>query len=177
MKKIIFCIVMIGILCFGRELNRNQIEVRGKIIYEKGKYEPYTGAIKEYHENGKIRKEENYKNGKLEGIYRRYYESGQLEYECNHKNNRLVGVSKQYYENGKLMAEQNYVFGKEESSKKEYYKNGALKEESVWKFKEKGSTVERRHGLTKIYDENGRIFLEVKFKNGEVSGKVKDYTE
>ena len=63
------------------------------------------GVRKEYHPNGKLEVESNYKNGERDGTARRYYESGELEAEWNWENGKLEGVSKWYYKSGQLKRE------------------------------------------------------------------------
>ena len=86
-------------------------------------YKPYTGISKSYYEDGKLKSEENYKDGQLDGISKRYYENGKLRFEYNYKDDKRNGISKSYYKNGKLKSEENYKDG-ELVSIKSYYRNG-----------------------------------------------------
>ena len=45
---------------------------------------------REYYENGQIKEEGNYKDGKREGKWTEYYENGQIEWEENYKDGELV---------------------------------------------------------------------------------------
>ena len=56
-----------------------------------------SGISKEYYENGTIKEEVNYKDGKLNGISREYYENGSLKSESTFKNGALDGKVKEYY--------------------------------------------------------------------------------
>jgi len=70
--------------------------------------EPWKeGVTKDYYENGQLKMEANYKDGKLEGVAKFYYESGQLELEGNYKNDKREGINKEYYECGQLKLERN----------------------------------------------------------------------
>ena len=66
------------------------------------------GQINLYHDNGTLKAERNYKNGKLEGIYRLYYENGKLKLEGSYKDDRMNGLFKRYNEEGELVAEELY---------------------------------------------------------------------
>ena len=88
---------------------------------------------KNYYENGNLQTEENYKDGKREGLIKIYYENGNLRVEGNYKDDKLEGSIKGYYENGNLGAEGNFKDGKPEGSIKEYYENGNLKSEIFFK--------------------------------------------
>jgi len=101
------------------------------------KNKPITGVLKRYYYvwGGKagIRFEENYQNGKLDGLRKTYYGNGNLEAEENYKNGKLDGLRKTYYSNGNLDSESNYKAGKKEGPVKTYYENGNLKEEFIFK--------------------------------------------
>ncbi len=58
-----------------------------------------NGIIKEYYNNGKIKEEVSYKDGKLNGIFKEYYENGSLKSEGRFKNGFLDGKVKEYYAN------------------------------------------------------------------------------
>jgi antitoxin component YwqK of YwqJK toxin-antitoxin module len=64
-------------------------------------------------QNGKIKAELRYVNGKLNGISTMYYPSGVIKARENYKNGVLEGLTKRYYEQGQLMSE-------------EFYRNGRL---------------------------------------------------
>ena len=49
------------------------------------KFDKKEGFFKNFHENGQLKKEGNFINGKKEGLYKTYYENGQLEFEGNYK--------------------------------------------------------------------------------------------
>jgi antitoxin component YwqK of YwqJK toxin-antitoxin module len=53
------------------------------------KFDKKEGFFKNFHENGQLKKEGNFINGKKEGLYKTYYENGQLEFEGNYKEGEL----------------------------------------------------------------------------------------
>jgi antitoxin component YwqK of YwqJK toxin-antitoxin module len=63
--------------------------------------------------SGPLKKEENYVNGKLEGLVREWHENGQLGEERNYMNGKLEGLWRTWLSNGKLYLEYNYINGKQ----------------------------------------------------------------
>ncbi len=61
----------------------------------------FSEVVKEYYDSGKLKREENYNNGKQEGITKSYYESGALKTEIYYKNGKAEGLAKIYFESGK----------------------------------------------------------------------------
>ena len=117
MKKIKVLFAIIFILLFAswgklREVNITDTEIREGIVYVKGETEAFTGIIKLYYDNGALKWEANYKDGKLEGLSKGYYANGYLESEGNFKDYKLEGLLKLYYENGYLIAQYYYKDGK-----------------------------------------------------------------
>ena len=109
-----------------------------------------TEYVKKYYENGQLKLEGKYIDGKKEGLWKQYYENGQLSREENYKENKLDGQSKYYYINGKIMEERNCKKGERDGLFKRYYENGQL--EHIWEFKDGLS-----NGYTLFFDENGQI--------------------
>ena len=56
-----------------------------------------TGVNKDFYENGNLKEEVNYSDGKLNGMYREFYSDGSLKSECNYLNGIIVGKLKEYY--------------------------------------------------------------------------------
>ena len=66
-----------------------------------------------YHSDGKaIMGEENYKNGKLNGVYKTFYPNGELTEVTYYKNGLLDGNYKKYSIKGQLYNDFNYAGGK-----------------------------------------------------------------
>lgn len=86
-------------------------DAKGKKVSEgnfKGKEK--DGKWIYFHIDGKtIMSEENYVNGKLEGIRKVYYKSGKPSDEMNYKNGVLEGKLFKYAENGQVISEEIYV--------------------------------------------------------------------
>ena len=69
---------------------------------------------KEYFDNGKLRSETHYKNGKEEGVYKEWYKSGRKKLLRHYKNGIENGLRKEWDENGKLTVQGYFVDGNEE---------------------------------------------------------------
>ena len=64
-----------------------------------------------YHSTGKKSYEENFKDGKLDGLYTDWYENGQKSSEKTYKNGKRDGVYTFWYENGQKNYEGTYKDG------------------------------------------------------------------
>ena len=135
--------------------------------YEDGKLD---GLSKEYFENGQLKYIHNYKNGEYHGLLKGYYIDGKLKYEFNYKNDKKDGLCKDYFENGQLKFEGNYKEGKLDGLCKDYFENGQLKFEGNYK-------EGKFHGLCKGYYETGQLKFEGNYKEGKRHGLCKDYYE
>ena len=135
--------------------------------YEDGKLH---GLSKEYFENGQLKFIHNHKNGEYHGLLKGYYVDGKLKYEFNYKNDKKDGLCKDYFENGQLKFEGNYKEGKLDGLCKDYFENGQLKFEGNYK-------EGKFHGLCKEYYETGQIKIENNYKEGKFHGLCKDYYE
>ena len=119
------------------------------LYYYKG--ELLNGDILSYYENGKLRSEGNYKEGKKEGVWKEWYENGQLDEIINYKDGKRDGLRKVWYENGELEHKGNYDEGKKEGVWKYWYENGHLrKEQNYTKMKKKGKPKSQNLKILKI---------------------------
>lgn len=123
---------------------------------------------KEYYDNGKLKAEIPYKNGKVEGVVKEYYENGNLRIEIPFKDGKQEGISKLYYENGNILGEKLFKNGKVEGIAKTYSEDGNLSYENPFKNG-------KLNGIVKSYYEDGDIALEISFVNGKLQGSVKHY--
>lgn len=105
------------------------------------------GLVKGYYENGQLRYEKNYKDGKLNGLTKIYLENGQLNLEGNYKDGKMNGYQKKWYENGQLKHEYNYKGGFE-GLFKTYDEKGKLKSVSIY--------IDNKYISQICWDENGK---------------------
>jgi antitoxin component YwqK of YwqJK toxin-antitoxin module len=76
------------------------------------KSEQQHGVMKIFYDNGKLKYEGNFNNGKEHGTIKFYRDSGKLVTEENYKNGVLHGYCKSYYENEDKAWEKKYNEGK-----------------------------------------------------------------
>jgi|TARA_B110000977_G_scaffold140095_1_gene177844 antitoxin component YwqK of YwqJK toxin-antitoxin module len=124
------------------------------------------GKSKEYHNDGELFKEINYKNDLLDGI-NKWYSDGILSVESNYRKGEEHGLHNEYDKEGRLSIQVNYKQGIQDGL---YYKyeNGELKEEGKYK-------VGKRDGLWKIYFNNGKLSEEGYYNEDERDGIWKVY--
>ena len=125
---------------------------------------------RDYYENGQLKLERNYEDGKLHGLSKEYFENGQLKFIHNQKNGEYHGLLKGYYIDGKLKYEFNYKNDKKDGLCKDYYETGQLKFEGNYK---EGNF----HGLCKDYYETGQLKFECNYKEGKLHGLCKRFYE
>lgn len=82
-----------------------------------------------YFSNGKVFSEENYKDGKLDGVVKNYYPNGKLTEETHYTEGKKDGVSKVYTDEGILIEEVAYLNGKLHGFGKYYNLKGQLQEQ------------------------------------------------
>ena len=103
----------------------------------------YTGKHIEYYSDGQKQLEQNYKNGKLEGLETTWYESGKKKSEKFFKNDKLEGLSIVWHENGQKEVERNYKNGKEDGVFTTWHENGKVRSKRSYK-----NGVKQQHQLT-----------------------------
>ena len=79
---------------------------------------------KSYWENGNLKSELRYEDGKLNGKAVWYYENEEKELEAYYKNNVLDGALTRWYKNGHMESESYYQDGKLEGTAVTYDENG-----------------------------------------------------
>lgn len=143
-----------------RKADRQNMMFRDGLIYEIVTEEiPFKGVVSDRYPNGKKKSEENYINGKREGLYTVWHLNGQKASEQNYINGMEEGVGTAWYETGQKRMEGNFANGKKEGLSTEWYKNGQKRME--------GNFVNgKKEGLWTAY-ENGQKSMEATFVNGE----------
>ena len=64
-----------------------------------------------FHNNGQLKWRDNYKDGKLHGLYEYYYENGQLKIRGNYNNGKRNGPFEYFDEDGNLTKTETYEEG------------------------------------------------------------------
>lgn len=111
---------------FYNELGR--LKSAGKMIGKKR-----IGKWVYYFSNGKVFSEEEYKDGKLDGILKNYYPNGNVTQETSYKQGEKDGVSKTFTDSAILIEEVFYINGKLEGEGKYYDLKGGIKEKGIYK--------------------------------------------
>ena len=93
----------------------------------------FSNLGKTYYENGNIKSEGNYINGKIEGEFKHYFENGNIEFIINYKNGNLSGEAKEYYENGNIKYISNYENDVLEGEFISYNMNGDIEKKGTYK--------------------------------------------
>jgi hypothetical protein len=80
--------------------------IKAEVAYKDGKQ---NGLSKSYDRNGKLILELPYLNGKRDGLSKKYFEGGRQLYQTTeYKNDKMHGMQVKYRENGKVMSEARY---------------------------------------------------------------------
>ena len=107
---------------YGDKWNGKGYDGLNNIIYEliNGK-----GKVIEYHDNGKIKSESEYKNGKRNGLSKEYHENGKLKFILEYINGKIKGPGEEYYPDGTLKFVGEYLYFSRLKGKT-YIKNNTL---------------------------------------------------
>jgi antitoxin component YwqK of YwqJK toxin-antitoxin module len=134
----------------------------GKLLREEN-YHNYRldGEMKIYYPSGALKEVLHYSDGLREGNDKAYFENGGLEREENYKDNDLEGESMYYYDTGEVKSRGHYTNGKLEGSKTIYYKNGNVKQSMEYL---KGIL----EGPNTTYADNGSVIVEEHYTHGNL---------
>ena len=109
--KIIIVIVIVLLGWLGYDIAHEKKAFKTAVVIFKKVFPPKTGLFKEYYENGKLKSETNYADGKKDGPYKEFHENGQLKLEANFKAGEIDGVVKAYDESGRMVIKEVYKAG------------------------------------------------------------------
>ena len=132
--------------------------------------QPVNSVVCDYYENGKLREETPYIDGRKDGVQKLYDENGNLRTEAPYKYGKNEGVRKTYSENEKLLWETPFRDGRVDGIEKWYYENGELFEEIPFKN-------DKRQGTGRVYSISGKLKMEITYRNGNREGDTLIYTE
>ena len=137
---------------------------------------------KSYWENGNLKSELRYEDGKLNGKAVWYFENGEKEMEAYYKNNILDGPLIRWYKNGHMETESYYQDGKLEGAAITYEENGNKALEENYKndtlsgkfyqwyrsgsIRVKGEYINGLYTGRWVYYNNGNIVGIGNFENG-----------
>ena len=167
-------------------------KMRSRVCYNR--YSELDGEATQWFENGKMKKQSEYKNGKLHGTLSEWYKNGQKKYEQHFKDGKKDGSftrwfddgHKHYveqYKNGKLDGLSNY-WGESKpggdkrvgfrgiKTREDYYINGELMKRinyrpEGWKHSVEHFKNGKRHGSYIVYREDGTTGISEYYVNGK----------
>jgi hypothetical protein len=111
---------------------------------------PYTGWVRDMHENQRINILGQYVDGKQHGLSTEWYESGKKKSEGSFKDNEKQGLYRWWHENGKKKYEVTYKDGKEHGLLTAWSENGKKISEANMKRHQK-----RRYDHIRVQQTNG----------------------
>ena len=178
MKKLltILCLVLLSSYSYSEEVVPEVETIsQGGLVYHQSSTEPFTGVVELFYENGQLKERENYKDGKLNGLWEEYYDNGQLLQRGNMKDNLQEGLWEFFRYNGQLVYTSKWKHRKILSF--EYYdrENRLITDGLLENFFENGQLETRVNikdgkpdGLQELFHENGDLLYKRYFKNGEI---------
>ena len=107
--------------------------------------------------------------GKKQGVWKTYYDNSRLKKEERYKNGLLNGYVKYYNAQGKLESAVLFIDGKEQNQEENiadfdiestYYRNGKVKSTSVY------NKAGKKDGVSTTFDKEGKIIQTEVYKNG-----------
>lgn len=146
--------IMIEQFSQGRTWLKENCHLAYTVLFEALEEENYSESKdhQEYYENGQLKMEGNYENGKQDGLWNMWFESGKHQCEGNYKNGKQDGLWKFYHENGQLSQELCYKDQEINGYWRKWYENGQLSNEAI---------IKNNRTISQIcYDESGNCLDE-----------------
>ena len=110
--------------------------------------------------------EQNYKNGKPEGIYTEKWFNGKLKETGNYTDSLLNGIQKKWYANGNPESEINFKNDYRSGDYTLYHTNGVIKEKGTY------NDSALFQGIVTNYDRSGKIVAQISYENGKLDGPM-----
>lgn len=118
----------------------------------------FTGWSVVYTKGEKRYIEQQYIDGKKDGVWRIYYPSGQLHKEGTMKKGQDHGRYREYHPNGQMQYEYFYDLGKKTGKWLSWYENGVP-------YTERHFVNDQLHGKVYVWDEQGNLAKEYDYRN------------
>lgn len=122
--KLITLAVVVLLSACSKEIELDQLQTRGNLVYEVNATSPFTGTVKEQYVNGQVKLKSTYKKGEKNGTHVEYYENGELKFNAKYKSGQLEGKYEEYFPNQILKKSGELVKGT--GSEFHYNKNSEL---------------------------------------------------
>mgnify|MGYP001494723136 CR=1 FL=1 len=101
MKPVLTVLFTLLVMTGCERVYEGELQERQGGYYLPNETERFTGVNRLYYENGQLRLEYTFKDGKPEGLVRWWYENGQLRSENTFMYGKKEGLEREYYENGR----------------------------------------------------------------------------
>lgn len=148
MKSLLF---IVGILLIAFSVDAQNLQEKDGIYYQNSV--PYSGTYLTYHDNGNLKMETTFLEGKKQGECKLYFEDGTLNEVRKYQNNVMTGTWLTFNNLGIKVAEASYKNGKKDGNWFVWDDEGNLKYELCYKDGEKT-------GTWKSYNEDGVVINE-----------------
>lgn len=127
---------------------------------------PYSGNIKDYYNNGNLKSDIEYVNGRKHGIEKQWFLNSKLAIERHYTKGIKTGIHKGWWENGTQKFE--YYFntkGMYNGIHKEWYTSGQI-------YRDFNYINGQEVGKQRLYKNNGKIKANYEVVNGERFGLI-----
>lgn len=114
-------------------------------------------------QNGNIKWETPYKNGKKHGIEKGYYETGELETKIPWVNGKREGDYKIYYISGKIK-QITKLKNDKQISEQVYFEGGQLEQDSKFTYKNN-----KQYNEQVVYTEMGKVWGKINYVDGKIT--------
>lgn len=168
----------------------NRGKLLNAVLYINGVAQSFADELqvlaikKDFHENGKIKKEGPFDvNGKEHGTFKYFNENGELEISEQYFHGILLakgmidemerrqGIWEEYYYDGQLKSKGKYIDGKKIDEWEYYFNNGKLEQKGKYVNDEKFS------GIWIWYHPNGQVLREENFRKGLEDGLLQEFDD
>jgi antitoxin component YwqK of YwqJK toxin-antitoxin module len=131
-----------------------------------------NGRYTSYYSNGKLEKEQEFKDGKENGYLRTYDQDGKIKWDCFYDDGEMQGQQVQLFVSsldGYYVKTSNYNHGVLVGDYSEIYENGKLR------LKGQYDNTGKKTGLWVTGEKDGSITDESEYKNDMLNGKQKSF--
>ena len=122
-----------------------------------------NGHILEHHDNGGLKRDAEYRNGKLNGVARGWHENGRLDYVRRYVAGTEQGTHEGWYDNGSRRFEFHFNDGVSEGEAKQWYRNG--KPYTLFHF-----VAGQESGQQQMWDADGNLRANYVIRDGRRYG-------
>ena len=131
--KFLFTSLILVVISCVKKTNCDSLNYIDNFTLLKGKF--FTGECEKLYPSRKIYSNQRYFNGLDHGRWKFYFENGNLKTEAHFSQGKRVGNWKFYYENGSLWKDYFYKNGKKDSIWRTFDEDGNLIEEVNFQLK------------------------------------------